>query len=234
MQADRLRPVRDPRGPAARSGPFALQAGKGRASLRSMNMAFLSRIAPSRIAFATPLLLAAALAGCKGEEPAPAASTGAASEAVVADPVKTWIADHFAKDLGGDTSSLLYARAQYDLDGDGTKETLAYVGGPMLCGSGGCDLLVLKDVEGEITKVGELSVVQLPVGVLESSTNGWRDLAVSVSGGGRPGGIMRVPFDGAAYASNPTVSPAEPVNTIGEELIAQAPLEPLDSAPTPE
>lgn len=180
-----------------------------------------------------PLIALAALAGCKGDEPAADASTGAASEAaneaVAADPVKDWIKQNYAADLGDDTGSLLYARADYDLDGDGTKEVLAYVGGPMLCGSGGCDLVVLKDKQGKLTKVGELSVVQLPVGVLDSKTNGWRDLAVSVSGGGSPGGIMRVPFDGSAYASNPTVSPAEPVDSLGKQLIAQEPLKPLNA-----
>jgi len=72
--------------------------------------------------------------------------------------------------------------------------------------------------------VGDLSVVQRPVGVLDSSTNGWRDLAVSVSGGGNPGGTMKLMFDGKAYPSNPTVAPAEPVDSLGTVLIGQGPL----------
>ncbi|WP_207093402.1 hypothetical protein [Novosphingobium sp. PY1] len=177
---------------------------------------------------AVPALL---LASCKGEEPAPetsATATGEASEAAVTPvTVESWLEESAAKDLGGQTDSLQYARAEADLDGDGVDEVLAYVGGPMMCGTGGCNLVVLKrDGEG-YRQVGDLSVVQLPVGVLSSKTNGWKDLAVSVSGGGRPGGIMRVPFDGKAYARNPTVSPAEPVDSIGKELIADKPLKPL-------
>ena len=184
-----------------------------------------------------PLVLAAAsalaLASCKGEEPKPEPSATAAGETeAVVTPVtpESWLADHFAPDVKGEADELLYARAETDLDGDGKDEILAYVGGSLMCGTGGCNLVVLKrDGEG-YRQVGDLSVVQLPVGVLPSKTDGWRDLAVSVSGGGRPGGLMRVPFDGKAYASNPTVGPAEPVDTIGEVLIKDEPLKPLKPA----
>jgi hypothetical protein len=48
--------------------------------------------------------------------------------------------------------------------------------------------------------------------VLKSSTNGWRDLAVRVRGGGvLPGYLALLPFDGATYAGNPTVPPARPL-----------------------
>ena len=181
-----------------------------------------------------PVLAAAAtlaLVSCKGEEkqPEPMASSEApAPAATPADPVAGWLAGHFSQDVNGDTGQLLYASARADLDGDGTDEVLAYVGGPMMCGTGGCNLVVLKRDGDGYREVGELSVVQLPVGVLKSKTNGWRDLAVSVSGGGRPADIMRVPFDGKAYASNPTTSPAEPVDTIGKVLIEDQPLKPLE------
>jgi hypothetical protein len=169
------------------------------------------------------------LVSCKSEKPEPEASaSGEASEAAVTPvSVESWLTDRLSPDVGGDTGSLLYARAEADLDGDGVKEVLAYVGGPMMCGTGGCNLFVLKRDGAGFREVGDLSVVQLPVGVLTTKTNGWRDLAVSVSGGGRPGGIMRVPFDGSAYATNPTVSPAEPVDMIGKELIADKPLKAL-------
>lgn len=180
-----------------------------------------------------------ALASCKGEKQPPQPSATSESPApsptptptpTPATPVAAWVADHFASDVNGDASQLLYASAKVDLNGDGTDEVLAYVGGPMMCGSGGCNLVVLKRAGDGYREVGELSVVQLPVGVLKTKTHGWRDLAVSVSGGGSPGGIMRVPFDGKAYASNPTVSPAEPVDSIGEVLIADKPLKSLSAA----
>jgi hypothetical protein len=182
--------------------------------------------------FTCPLILGAAalaLASCKGEEPRPEPTgTGETKTAAAPATVESWLADHFAPDVRGETDKLLYARAETDLDGDGRPEVLAYVGGPLMCGTGGCNLVVLKRDGGDFRQMGALSVVQLPVGVLETRTNGWRDLAVSVSGGGRPGGIMRVPFDGKAYVDNPTASPAGPVDTIGEVMIEDKPLKPLE------
>ncbi|HKT86609.1 MAG TPA: hypothetical protein VJQ77_11065 [Novosphingobium sp.] len=184
-----------------------------------------------------PLVLAAiaalSLASCRKEEPKPPASATEAAEspaAVTPVTAENWLADHFAPDVRGDTGELLYARADADLDGDGKNEVLAYVGGPLMCGTGGCNLVVLKRDGDGFRQVGDLSVVQLPVGVLPTKTNGWRDLAVTVSGGGKPGGLMRVPFDGTSYASNPTVSPAEPVESIGEAVIKDEPLKPLNPA----
>lgn len=181
-----------------------------------------------------PLVLAAAsalaLASCKKEEPQvePSATEAAENPAVVT-PVtaESWLADHFAPDVRGDTGELLYARAEVDLDGDGKDEVLAYVGGSLMCGTGGCNLVILKRDGAGYRQVGDLSLVQLPVGVLQTKTNGWRDLAVTVSGGGKPGGVMRVPFDGTSYAGNPTTSPAEPADSIGKVLIKDEPLKPL-------
>ncbi|MCJ2184023.1 hypothetical protein MTR62_15160 [Novosphingobium sp. 1949] len=97
---------------------------------------------------------------------------------------------------------------------------LAYASGAMMCGTGGCDLLVLKPSQQGYTIVGDLSVVQLPVGVLASKTNGWHDLAVSVSGGGEPSSIRRVPFGGTRYASNPTTAGDTEPDTLGTVLLS--------------
>ncbi|SLK07281.1 hypothetical protein [Novosphingobium mathurense] len=225
------KPPRILRDGAAASRNEAWRIARARAEGYPFAMTRQHHILPLALPFALVAVPALLLASCKSEEPAPEASasaTGKSTEAVVTPvTVESWLDESLSKDLGGKTDSLQYARAEADLDGDGVNEVLAYVGGPMMCGTGGCNLVVLKrDGEG-YRQVGDLSVVQLPVGVLSSKTNGWKDLAVSVSGGGRPGGIMRVPFDGKAYARNPTVSPAEPVDSIGKELIADKPLKPL-------
>ena len=85
---------------------------------------------------------------------------------------------------------------------------LVYVRGRSLCGSGGCRLLVLTRTEAGFAPVSRTTVTWLPVGVLDTSTNGWRDLWVTVSGGGMPAGRRKLMFDGSAYPSNPTVPPA--------------------------
>ncbi|WP_374600234.1 hypothetical protein [Brevundimonas sp.] len=117
--------------------------------------------------------------------------------------------------LHADDGALTYAHASVDLNGDGSDEVLAYVMGPMVCGSGGCNLYVLAP-EGEDGGEGwrvvtRTSVTQTPVGVLTTSTNGWRDLAVSIGGGGAQAGWVRLTYDGRTYPTNPTAPPATPL-----------------------
>lgn len=170
------------------------------------------------------LALGLSLAGCKKDPaPAPTESAAPSEEAVVAEQTpEEWVRDNY-KDLG----EVRYAKSEVDLDGDGTPEVLVYVGGSILCGTGGCNLEVLKRDGGQLKRISDISVVQLPVGMLESKTNGWRDLAVSVSGGGVQSATMKLPFDGKTYADNPTVSPATPVQSVGKVLIPADDLKPL-------
>lgn len=122
----------------------------------------------------------------------------------------------------------LYRSAQTDLDGDGYEDALVYIGGPTRCGSGGCNLYMLRITPAGIEQVGRTTVTKLPVGVLESSTNGYRDVVVTIGGGGlQYYGLRVLRFDGERYPSNPTVAPAEKVDDIGEELISDGPLRPL-------
>ena len=148
-------------------------------------------------------------------EPAsPSSATPAPAAARTPDPaLSAGIRANYA-----DMGEVLYKAGEVDLDGDGAPEILAYIGGPMMCGTGGCNLVVLQRTGQGLDKLGELSVTQLPVGVFETSTNGWRDLAVSISGGGIRGGVARVPFGKDQYAGNATVPPAamtdEPLHTV--------------------
>lgn len=149
----------------------------------------------------------------------PAAPIGDTREARV----EAWV-----KGAYPDMGLLMLKWGSADLDGDGTDEVLAYVGGPMLCGTGGCNLVVLTDDGANFAKVGDISVSQMPIGVLDTRTNGWRDLAVTTYGGGEKERIMKVPFDGKSYAGNPTVAPATPLDMLGTEVIAEGELEKLD------
>ncbi|TCM19871.1 hypothetical protein EDF56_103516 [Novosphingobium sp. PhB165] len=187
-----------------------------------------------RAASVLALALGLSLGACKQDkapvEPTASTAVEESEEPTEAAPmtVEDWIRAHNKEAVSSDLGKLQYATAEVDLDGDGTPEVLAYLGGPMLCGTGGCNLVVLKRDGTELRKVSEISVVQLPVGVLNTKTNGWRDLAVTVAGGGVTEGIRRLPFDGKTYAENATVAPATESATIGKELIPEAPLKPLD------
>lgn len=174
------------------------------------------------------LLLPLALAACGGKAPPPApaptepgiAPAPAAQPTPAADdPV---IAAAIRAALGGDWEAH-YFDATVDLNGDGRPEVVAYVAGPMVCGTGGCPVFIFTPAEEGYRLVGSLSVVQPPVRVSTASSNGWRDLVVGIGGGGVAAGNAVLKFDGTSYPTNPTVAPAEPVRSLDgtEVLIAE-------------
>lgn len=116
-----------------------------------------------------------------------------------------------------------YRSGQFDLDGDGLNDSLIYLGGPRFCGSGGCRLYIHRVTPAGETLLGQTTVTRLPVGVLESQTNGMRDLTVSVGGGGMAPSVRILRFDGENYASNPTVEPIS-AKGIGELIISDGEL----------
>ena len=116
------------------------------------------------------------------------------------------------RELYADFGSDIYTfEAEVDLNGDGADEIIVHVVGPMICGTGGCDTLVFTQRTSGHEIVGEIAVTRPPIRVSTASTNGWRNLIVHISGGGiQPGFDGEVPFDGAAYQSNPTAPMVAP------------------------
>lgn len=172
----------------------------------------------SALSVALAPVLALALTACgqaETPEPATPAAPPATAAAVATPPATSQAApaglETALRGLHADDGALTYAHASVDLNGDGSDEVLAYVMGPMVCGSGGCNLYVLAR-EGEGWRVvTRTSVTQTPVGVLTTSTAGWRDLAVSIGGGGAEAGWVRLTYDGRTYPTNPTAPPATPL-----------------------
>lgn len=111
--------------------------------------------------------------------------------------------------LGGDWDAR-YFDASVDLDGDGQQEVVAYVAGPMVCGTGGCTVYVFTPTSDGLRLVSAISVVQPPVRLSPRSSQGWRNLIVGIAGGGIPASAAELEFDGKTYPSNPTVPPAKP------------------------
>src|ERR1700741_3746448 len=101
-----------------------------------------------------------------------------------------------------------YKRADVDLNGDGRNEVFAYLTDQSYCGSGGCTLLVVSPQARGYRVVLRSTVTQLPISLLPTSTRGWRDIGVSVAGGGiNRAYLARLRYDGRRYPSNPTVPP---------------------------
>jgi hypothetical protein len=113
-----------------------------------------------------------------------------------------------------------YFDAVADLNGDGTPEAIAYVAGPMVCGTGGCPLLVFTPAADGYRLVSRITVVNPPVRLAPRSSQGWRNLVVGVGGGGMAAGNAELEFDGTGYPTNPTVPPAESVADLtGSEVL---------------
>ena len=110
-----------------------------------------------------------------------------------------------------DGGALRYQAATIDLNSDGADEAVVYLMGPFVCGSGGCPTLILTPEGDGWRTISTLSVSRQPIWALDSRSKGWRDLVVSVAGGGGSSGQARLMFDGQTYPTNPTVPPAEPV-----------------------
>jgi hypothetical protein len=124
-------------------------------------------------------------------------------------------------DLGAERTKVYIGFA--DLNGDDKDEAVAFITGPFLCGSGGCNAHVLTPDGDSWREVGNTTVSSLPIGVLDSETNGWKDLAVSFASAAESG-IGQMKFESGSYDRNPTSAP--PAENIGTLIIAE------DAAPS--
>jgi hypothetical protein len=137
---------------------------------------------------------------------AAAAPPGIPRPAAAEPSLVSWLRSRVGED--GPEKTIRYSVAKVDLDGDGVPEALVYLSGEA-CGTGGCDLEILRRHGAGWRLVTEVSLVKLPIRVLATKSHGWRDLGVQVSGGGIIVGyeaILR--SDGRTYPENPTVPPA--------------------------
>jgi len=77
-----------------------------------------------------------------------------------------------------------YKRADTDLNGDGRKETLVYLMDPDWCGSGGCSLVILSHRQDGYRVLLRSTITRLPIMLLATNSHGWRDIGVTIHGGG--------------------------------------------------
>lgn len=116
-------------------------------------------------------------------------------------------------------ASTKYVAAFRDLDGNGSLDAIVYLVGPSVCGSGGCNTVVLSYNHGW-SKVSTIHLTRLPIRVVDKKYHGWYSISVNVSGGG----ILHpysaeLNFDGKSYPSNPTMPPAVRINEPTGEIV---------------
>ncbi len=169
-------------------------------------------------------LLVVAMSGCGQNAPGPdAAPTTAPTEPTATPPpvdeassVETLLREKYA-DFAPD---VYIFRGATDLNDDSQDEVVVHVVSPMLCGTGGCNTLVLTPEGSGYRVVADISVTRPPIRVSPRATNGWRNLIVHVSGGGVEAHNAELEFDGTTYPSNPTVESVKPApDTEGAEVL---------------
>jgi hypothetical protein len=99
-----------------------------------------------------------------------------------------------------------YVAAWADLDRDGRPEALVYLISGAFCGSGGCNLMIFTTAGRSWREIADMSVTNPPIRLLATSSHGWRDLAVTVAGGGARRHEALLTFNGRTYPSNPSVA----------------------------
>jgi hypothetical protein len=105
-----------------------------------------------------------------------------------------------------------YTWNRVDLNGDGRPEVVAQVLGPMVCGTGGCPLLIFRESRaGQLQLLSRMSLFKDPLIVTQRRHNGWLDLISRVRVDAGHGYDAELPFDGRTYPANPSVPPARPL-----------------------
>ncbi len=96
--------------------------------------------------------------------------------------LKRFLQNYVGNPPADSDKGMRYLDAWVDLNGDGKKEVIVYLLG--WCGSGGCSTLILEPKDSSYTVVTEMTVTQLPIRMLTTTSHGWHDLSVLVWGGG--------------------------------------------------
>ncbi len=124
-----------------------------------------------------------------------------------------------------------YDIASTDLNNDGTDDVLALMNGrSAYYGSGGATMFILKGTANGFESLGSIKVVTEPIYARKSVKNGFRDLLVSVRGGGATPGLAALAFDGKTYPASPGDVGAEVEDS--DELLFAEPTPPFDQKET--
>jgi hypothetical protein len=120
-----------------------------------------------------------------------------------------------------------YDIARTDLNADGKEDVLALMNGKSgYRGSGGATMFILKGTSDSFESLGSIGVVNEPIYARKSVKNGFRNLLVSVSGGGSTPGLAALSFDGKKYPASPGDVGAKVEGS--DELLFAEPTPPFD------
>lgn len=120
-----------------------------------------------------------------------------------------------------------YDIVRVDLNADGKEDVLALMNSKSsYCGSGGTTMFILKAKDDAFDSLGSVKVVNEPIYARKSVHHGFRDLLVTVRGGGAKPGLSALAFDGNKYPVSP--SEATDKEEEGDELLFSEPAPPFN------
>lgn len=108
------------------------------------------------------------------------------------------------------------ARYQYNLVelSSGGPQALVYLFSPRFSGSGGSTAAIFQKQGEDWRLVTRMTLMRNPIVKAETSTHGWHDLIVRISGGGMPARFVRLRYDGQSYPTNPTALDPMPKGSV--------------------
>lgn len=115
-----------------------------------------------------------------------------------------------------DPANTKYRWLEHDLNGDGNPELLVLLD---WCGSGGCTLLIFEDHQQQWRFNSRITIVNTPIRLATTQSNGWQDLVFDVYGGGAQAAQHRLSYGEASYPLNPSVAPVVESNEVSGVLL---------------
>ena len=94
-----------------------------------------------------------------------------------------------------------FRHALTDLNADGQVDAIVLLLGSNWCGSGGCNMLVLRGTNDGFTFVSASTITNEPIRVSPENTQGWKTLIVHSKGKGD----VLMQFNGTHYPLNPSL-----------------------------
>ncbi|MBY5930663.1 hypothetical protein KUV86_16240 [Halomonas sp. DP8Y7-3] len=147
----------------------------------------------------------------QGADDAEPALSGDARRAALEDSLKA----NFDPQLG----EVRYLIGWSDLNDDGREEAIVHVVGPMVCGTGGCDTLILEAQGDTYRVISAQPTTQPPIQLGDAAHEGWQDLLVRRHvAADEPAQTVRLRFDGNSYVE--TQDEQATADPAGETLIA--------------
>jgi len=118
----------------------------------------------------------------------------------------------YTADLKDNPFPLEITYVEIDLNYDGTVEIVAWESS--WAGSSGGLLVGLSKSEDTFVRLFEITMTWSPILILESSNNGWRDIAFFQNGGGLKSGFITLTHNGKQYVEFSELSQVAPIGQI--------------------